>query len=214
MILAKPPKIELYEETGVISRAKEILSRQEYQRLNRHELNLMFLTAAKIKPVSTFGVKKEDLDMLSAITDRLGLESTIHTANKWGYCQVDVSRDQELLEKFSENEDRAERQDKIGEMLGYPSSAIKEFLAQTGNRPAKFWDDVSGGSQVPDELIACLAFADMIPASSDDKQSIEFGKRLIGFLNSIDPKFTSLSIAEKRGDIVEESQAAIRKWKI
>lgn len=202
------------ETENIALQARDIINRQENQRLDRHDLNLIFLTAAKIKPVSTFGIKKEDLNALSAITDRLELKSVIYPANKWGYCQVDVSRDQELLGKFSENEDQAGRQDKIGEMLGYPDSAIEEFLAQTGDSPAKFWVDVSGGRQVPDELIACWVFADMIPASFDDKQSIEFGKRIIGFLNMVDPVFTSQTISEKHRDIVEESQEAILKWKI
>lgn len=199
---------------NVILHAKEILNRQECRRLDRHDLNLMFLTAGKIKPVSTFGVKKKDINAISAITGQLGLMQTVYPANKWGYCQVDVSGDPELLEKFSENEDRAERQAEIGEMLGYPGSAIKEFLAQTGNRPAKFWVDASGGNHVSDELIACLEFADMIPASVDDKQSVEFGKRIIGFLNSIDPKFVSHAISKRRRNIVEESRDAIQRWKI
>lgn len=202
------------ELEAVTETARSVLKEREYNDHEKHELLVQFLTSAKIKPVSSIGFNNESRDLHIQTAKKLGLDYSILPPNDRGYSEMVMSKDQDLLNKFQAIGNISKNQDKVGELLGYTPNAIKEFLAQTGNRPAKFWQDIVAKKHIPDELILAWKVADMIPASYDDAQAIEFGKKIKDFLNKINPVMTKEWLEKGRKNIINDAQEAIEAWKI
>ena len=204
-------------KAGFINEAKKYLEK-DISRYNKDGIIHQLFVFYGLKPVSTFGIKEKDREMQIKICDLLGLVNKIQKTNDYGYSEMIVSKNFDLIKKylnidkeFNKNEDINKE---FGLIHGYTKSAINEFIkSYQEKRPIKFWTDALSRKIIPYELVIAWQATGMIPASYNDKESLRYAKKVIVLLDKIDPHLKKYYLDKGRKELESDAKAAVMVWK-
>jgi len=189
------PEIKL-ENTAITVR--NILSENKPDDYDEKSILMMALAKEGIKPLATFGVYEETKNIQIENAKRLNLQYKIYPPNSQGYSEFVVSNKEDTIKKYDQlqinvdkDHDSEKYNQELGKIFGFTDNAVNEHVQSSKEaRPAKYWQDICGGGQIPPEMVLVYAVADMIPASLDDKQAFQKGKEIKVILDKIDPQLT------------------------
>jgi len=202
---------------NIAQTTRNILSNNKYDNHEEDSILLMAVTAAKIKPVSCFGVKDKNKKTQSENAKKLGLKYQItNDSNKQGFYEMVVGSKRSIA-KYNNIDnnitERDERQRALGEILGYPITAVDEFIASTNQKRAiKFWHDIVNGKTICSELIIAMQIGQLVPPSYNDKKTINYGDKIKKLLDKIDPKIAQKYIEIGKRTLFAEAKNAIKDW--
>lgn len=198
---------------------RNILNEKKYDDLEKSSILLMAVTTAGIKPVSSFGVNKNNKEIQIKNAIKFGLERQIAEPNDQGVHEMVVSNSSDIMSQYNKTDenikDEDERQRQLGKIFGFPESATKEFInSGHARRAVKFWHDVVDGREIPDEIIMAMEIGQLVPPSSDDQSTIEYGGKIKTLLDKIDPSMTKKYVEKGKNNLLESAKTAIKDWEI
>jgi hypothetical protein len=201
---------------------KEILNEREYEKHERRDILLQYMTVIGIKPVSLVDLNNDNCDFQLDVVERLGLKYSKAEEGQEDIGEILVSKNQDNIDEFKrlhkewdpeEDEYSFDLNFKLGKILGYTNSAIKEFDRSFKEfDPPKFWKDVIEGEEISDELILVLDVMEMTPANCRDEESIELGKKIKTLLDKIDPKLTENIIESRKKELLSEAHETFKHF--